>query len=108
MRERRRSETAAESDMAVKGFIVLAAIAVSSLLGAAPAMAGDGDAREAKSHAASASEVSAQTKRRRPRLRIQVTPGRLLYRQCSAWYAVEYRFSGPTMVPRMRCWWVRG
>jgi hypothetical protein len=94
--------------MVGKGFFVLAAIAAGGLLGGPPASAGNGDAWEAKSHAAPASDVSAQTKRRRPRLRIQVTPGRLLYRQCRAWYAVEYRFSGPTMVPRMHCWWVRG
>jgi hypothetical protein len=52
------------------------------------------------------SELSAQARRRATRLR--VTPGRLLYRDCSFRLAQEFRPSGTVVVPRMRCWWVRG
>ena len=48
----------------------------------------------------------------RPRTRITVTPdqarGRLLYRDCTAWLEKEFRPSGTVIVPRERCWWVRG
>jgi hypothetical protein len=55
-------------------------------------------------------EFSAQ---RRPRYRravpqVYVRPGRLLYRRCEGWLAVEHRLSGTVIVPRERCWWVRG
>jgi hypothetical protein len=51
------------------------------------------------------SDLSAQA-RRTPRLR--VTPGRLLYRDCAFRLVQEFRPSGTVVVPRMRCWWVRG
>jgi hypothetical protein len=35
-------------------------------------------------------------------------PGPNGVRQCVDGYATEYRASGPVVVPRMRCWWVRG
>jgi hypothetical protein len=54
---------------------------------------------------AMSSELSAQT-RLRPRLRVY--PGRLLYRDCRFWLAQEWRPSGIYVVPRQRCWWVRG
>ncbi|MDB5599661.1 MAG: hypothetical protein JWN71_1705 [Xanthobacteraceae bacterium] len=57
------------------------------------------------------SDVSAQ---QRPRTRLRVTPLRRApldqraYRQCQDWYETEYRPSGTVIVPKMRCWWVRG
>jgi hypothetical protein len=51
------------------------------------------------------SEFSAQS---RPRARLRVYPGRLLYRECSFRLVQEWRPSGIYVVPRQRCWWVRG
>jgi hypothetical protein len=56
--------------------------------------------------AASSDELSAQS--RRPPARLRVTPGRLLYRDCTFRLAQEWRPSGTVIVPRQRCWWVRG
>ena len=44
------------------------------------------------------------------RPRIEVHPGRLLYRQCVDGYREVWRpYWGTTVVmPYMRCWWVRG
>jgi hypothetical protein len=54
-------------------------------------------------------DLSAQRRWRRPPLRIEVRPRpRLLYRDCHAWLAREWRPSGSVIVPRQRCWWVRG
>jgi hypothetical protein len=58
-----------------------------------------------------ASDVSAQ---QRPPTRLRVTPlrraplDRRAYRQCQDWYETEHRPSGTVIVPKMRCWWVRG
>jgi hypothetical protein len=52
---------------------------------------------------AASSELSAQS---RPRLRVY--PGRLLYRECSFRLVQEWRPNGIYVVPRQRCWWVRG
>jgi hypothetical protein len=54
---------------------------------------------------AASSELSAQS---RPRARLRVYPGRLLYRECSFRLVQEWRPSGVYVVPRQRCWWVRG
>jgi hypothetical protein len=35
-------------------------------------------------------------------------PGPNAVRRCVDWYATEHRPSGTVVVPRMRCWWVRG
>jgi hypothetical protein len=40
--------------------------------------------------------------------RIEIRPGRLLYRQCTDWYELQYRPSGTVLYPGKRCWWVRG
>ena len=61
--------------------------------------------------AAPSTDVSAQRRYRRVPPRVTVYPiyrPRLLYRQCTDWYVVEARATGPTVVPRIRCWWVRG
>ena len=69
---------------------------------------------------AEASELSAQTRRVRPRVRIYRQPAAWPYprpgyyswpgpnavRQCVDWYAMEYRPSGPVITPQIRCWWV--
>ncbi len=49
-----------------------------------------------------------RTARTRPR--IEVHPGRLLYRECVDGYREVWRpYWGTTVVmPYMRCWWVRG
>lgn len=54
---------------------------------------------------AAPSDFSAQ---RRVRPRIRVYPGRLLYRECVFRLVQEWRPSGVYVVPRQRCWWVRG
>ncbi|HEX4407915.1 MAG TPA: hypothetical protein VH206_03990 [Xanthobacteraceae bacterium] len=43
-----------------------------------------------------------------PRHRIEIHPGRPLYRRCTDWYELQNRPSGPVLYPQMRCWWVRG
>ena len=55
--------------------------------------------------ASAASDFSAQSQ---PRARLSVYPGRLLYRECSFKLVQEWRPSGVYVVPRQRCWWVRG
>lgn len=50
-------------------------------------------------------EFSSQA-RARPRLRVR--PGRLLYRECNFRLVQQARPDGTFIVPRQRCWWVRG
>jgi hypothetical protein len=55
------------------------------------------------------SGATALSSQSRPSTRLRVYPGRrLLYRDCDFWLAQEWRPSGPVVVPRQRCWWVRG
>ena len=49
--------------------------------------------------------VRASEQRAGTRPRIRVTPSARLVRQCTDWYTVEPRASGPTVVPNSRCWW---
>jgi hypothetical protein len=42
---------------------------------------------------------------RHPPLRVDITPGGRLYRQCTDWHVIEHRATGDTVVPRSRCWW---
>jgi hypothetical protein len=42
------------------------------------------------------------------RRRIEIHPGRLLYRRCVDWYELQHRPSGTVLFPQMHCWWVRG
>jgi hypothetical protein len=56
-------------------------------------------------------EVSAQARRRPPRVRIYRSgsyPGPNSKRECVARYEQEVRVSGTYVVPRMRCWWTPG
>jgi len=82
------------------------------------------------------SDISSQTRTRRPRTRITVYPRNYMFppgigprnfgvsefprpypydwpgpnakRECVGWLASEARPSGPVVVPRRRCWWVSG
>lgn len=49
-------------------------------------------------------DVSSQS---RPQ-RLRVYPGRLLYRECDFRLVRVSRPDGVFVVPRQRCWWVRG
>ena len=40
--------------------------------------------------------------------RIEIHPGRLLFRQCADWYELQHRPSGTVLYPGKHCWWVRG
>jgi len=81
----------------------LAVAMLGALVGASPASAKN----ITKSGAADATDLSAQT--REPRTRLRVYPGRrLLYRDCTFRLAQQWRPSGTVIVPVQRCWWVRG
>lgn len=88
--------------------LAIGALAVTLLALAVPASA---QQPASPSGVARASDVSAQE---RPRTRLRVTPlrraplDRRAYRQCQDWYETEHRPSGTVIVPKMRCWWVRG
>jgi len=70
---------------------------------ALPAPAG---AQSSQGPGAARPELSSQA-RSSPRLRVY--PGRrLLYRDCTFRLAREWRPGGTVIVPRQRCWWVRG
>jgi hypothetical protein len=94
-------------DMTVKGFAVLAAIALGSL-GSASAEAQTRTTPQMQAQAGPDEAASPESTARRARPRIQVNPGRLLYRQCSLRYVLEDRPSGTVLVPHQHCWWVRG
>jgi hypothetical protein len=92
------------------------------LLAAAPSAA------QSAGEGVRAREAQAQTQPRRARTRLQVRPvypyrryhslypvpydieypGPNAKRECVARYVQEFRPSGTVIVPRMRCWWVRG
>jgi len=40
--------------------------------------------------------------------RIEVNPGRLLYRRCELQYVLQHRPAGTVLYPEQYCWWVRG
>jgi hypothetical protein len=86
--------------------LAIGALAVTLLALAVPA-----SAQQPVSGTVVASDMSAQE---RPRTRLRVTPlrraplDRRATRQCQDWYETEYRPSGTVIVPKMRCWWVRG
>ncbi len=90
---------------------LVAAGALIAALGLAPATAAPRAKPQPQAKAAT-TEVSSQQRVRRAPSRITVYPRnyqpRPLYRQCVDGYVVEARATGPTVVPRERCWWVRG
>ena len=67
---------------------------------------------------AAPSDTSAQTRKRRPRVRIyredergvypSYNPGPDAVRDCTAHYVQEFRPSGTVIVPRMNCYWRHG
>ncbi|KIZ44854.1 hypothetical protein OO17_08995 [Rhodopseudomonas palustris] len=68
---------------------------------------------------ASATDISAQSRRRPKRLRVyprdngdgvypRYFPGSNAVRDCTATYVQEFRPSGTVIVPRMNCFWRRG
>jgi hypothetical protein len=106
---------------AIMNTVPRASLAIIALLGAAladgpvsPAAAGE------RTQTAEASDLSAQTRRVRPRVRIYRQPAAWPYprpgyyswpgpnavRQCVDWYAMENRPIGTVITPQMRCWWV--
>jgi hypothetical protein len=79
--------------------------------------------RTAQAPQPAATELSAQSRVRRPPARVRVYPryepepdgvypryfpGRNAVRDCSATYVQEYRPSGTVIVPHMSCYWRRG
>ena len=95
------------------------AVGVAVLLPGAVFSASSAQAQAARStdHAGS-SDVSSQTRKRRPRVRIyredergvypSYNPGPDAVRDCTAHYVQEFRPSGTVIVPRMNCYWRRG
>ncbi|MSP46523.1 MAG: hypothetical protein EXQ83_11875 [Xanthobacteraceae bacterium] len=101
--------------------IVMASL--TGLLGTAPA-----GAQAASAGVGAGSEALAQSQPRRARTKVRVRPfysrqpyhslfppaydvrypGPNARRECVARYVQEHRPSGTVIVPRMRCWWVRG
>ena len=75
--------------------LMLTALAALVLLGATPAFA-------------QGSPLASPRPPRYVRHRIEIYPGRLLYRRCVDWYELQNRPSGTVLFPQMRCWWVRG
>lgn len=107
--------------MARLAAILTAACVTFSL--AVPSYAG-GEIRATAQKAEKMTDLSAQQRRARPRVRIYPAPqppfweyprpgtyswpGPGARRDCRAWYVVENRPSGAVMTPRMRCEWIPG
>jgi hypothetical protein len=79
---------------------IVAAMLGAFVLGSAPVLAAP-----LSETASAVSEISSQA---RPRARLRVHPGRLLYRDCTFRLVQQVRPDGIFIVPRQRCWWVRG
>lgn len=106
--------------MSVRVIAVGLAAAVVLLLPGAMLSASSARAQSAArsiDHAAP-SDMSAQTRKRRPRVRIyredergvypSYNPGPDAVRECTAHYVQEFRPSGTVIVPRMNCYWRHG
>jgi hypothetical protein len=86
--------------------MALLGTAFGALALAAPAAA-EPASKVLRGTASAAFEFSSQE--RQPRARLRVYPGRrMLSRECSFRLVQEWRPSGTYVVPRQRCWWVRG
>ena len=103
---------------------LLAAIFTASLFGLHAAAPGAAQTMDAGARNAQAQSQRAS----RPRTRLRIGPrypyrhyhslyplpypveypGPNAKRECVARYVTEHRLSGTVIVPRMRCWWVRG
>jgi hypothetical protein len=92
--------------------IVMAGAMALGMLATAAANAAETDHRSAAGEIRMAQAAPESPPRRvaRTRPRIEVNPGRLLYRECVDGYREVWRpYWGTTVVmPYMRCWWVRG
>jgi hypothetical protein len=95
--------------MAAKRVVIIAALSLTGLAGVMPVAAAAPQSSHAQLRHARASDVSAQRTYRRARPRIEINRGgRLLYRQCTGGYELQYRPSGTVLFPYQHCWWVRG
>ncbi len=91
------------------------ALALAAAIGVAPAPARADETTigvQIPLQTSSATEFSAQSRKRPLRLRVY-RPGYgylppTAKRDCTAWYEQEYRPSGTVIVPRMRCRWING
>jgi hypothetical protein len=107
---------AMRSRMAAMGFAVATAYLPMAQQAQAQAVPPHTRLSQAMPHAIS--ELSAQNRRPRPRVRIyrpddrgvypSYNPGPDAVRDCTATYVQEHRPSGTVIVPRMNCFWRRG
>jgi hypothetical protein len=81
-------------------------VALAALL--LPALVPPAVAQTVSSPVAGPELATPEPPRRMARHRIEIYPGRLLYRRCVDWYELQHRPSGTVLFPQMRCWWVRG
>jgi hypothetical protein len=88
--------------MSVRPFMLIA-LAALSLAAAAPRARA-----QAVSSPVAGPELGTPLAQRTAHGRIEINPGRLLYRRCVDWYELQHRPSGTVLFPQMRCWWVRG
>ena len=89
--------------MALQRWGAIAAVAALPLFGTVPQAAAQTSPLGHGGHAVSLPA----TPPARGRPRIEIRPGRPLYRRCVDWYELQYRPSGTVLYPQMRCWWVR-
>ena len=89
--------------MDAKSFLIVVALTAVPVIG----MTSGAQAQPSSATNAEPGEPSLPASRR-VRPRIEVNPGRLLYRRCVDWYELQHRPSGTVLFPQMRCWWVRG
>jgi hypothetical protein len=87
--------------MPLKRLIVIMALAVPAMLGAAQRVT-------AQPQTPPIAQPGQPSPLRYARPRIEINPRPLLYRRCVDWYELQYRPSGTVLYPQMRCWWVRG
>ena len=105
------------------GFLTVAGLLMPIALvgsGSALAQSAPSDTRAAPTLAQAnpPSDTSAQSRKRRPRVRIyredergvypSHNPGPGAVRECAAHYVQEFRSSGTVIVPRMNCYWRHG
>ena len=80
-------------------------IVIAAMLGVLGPGAAPASAASTSESVSAVWELSSQA---RPRARLRVHPGRLLYRDCTFRLVQQVRPDGIFIVPRQRCWWVRG
>jgi hypothetical protein len=90
--------------MSMKSLVMIIVLAALSLAGVVPRAA----AQTVSSPVAGPELGTLPPPPRTARGRIEINPGRLLYRRCVDWYELQHRPSGTVLFPQMHCWWVRG